>query len=176
MSLQSQIFIFTGSGVPGEIYLDTPRIAQSYVLNSASAAFNIIGATFFTVNAQGLAQAGLGTGSPANYGFAGILFNPKVYSSFGTQANGPLYPTLTLANGVQAEIISQGTLWVTLSNSTANIGDLVFFNNTTGVLSSIAPTATPAGGTTYANAQVTFYDITSGLAVINLNQSNPTPA
>ena len=165
MSFQSSVFQFTCAGVPGEIFSNYPHRAQSFTINSASAAYNIIGATAFTVLSQGFAQAGNGSG---NLGFAGFLFNPKVYALQGTFAGGALAPTMTLPNFAQAEFITEGSLWVTLPN-TANIGDIVIYDNVTGAISSISPTTALPSGKTFANAQVDYFSVSvAGLAVISI--------
>lgn len=165
MAFQSSVFFNTGAGVPGEIFSSYPHRAQSFQIQSASAAYNIIGATAFTVTAQGVAQAGNGSGYLA---FAGFLFNPKVYALQGTQSGGTLAPTLTLPNFTQAEFITEGSLWVTLPN-TANIGDVVIYDNVTGAISSISPTTALPSGKTFANAQVDYFSVTAaGLAVISI--------
>lgn len=167
MPFQSTVFINAGVGVPGELYTNSPLIAQSYIINSASAAYNIFG-TAFSVTSQGVANAG-NTGSQV---YAGILACPKQNASFGGSA-GPLSPTLTLANYSQADIVSEGTIYVTLP-AAANIGDVVIFNNTTGVLSTVVPgSALPSG---YSNAYATVaYETVSaaGLAIIRVSPLAP---
>ena len=165
MTFQSAVFLQQGAGVPGDMYADYPRRAQSFTINSASAAYNIVGATCFTITAQGFAQAGNGSGYLA---FAGFLFNPKVYSLQGTLAGGTLAPTLTLPNFAQGEFITEGSIWVTLPN-TANIGDVVIYDNVTGAISSVSPTTALPSGKTFANAVVDYMTVTSaGLAIISI--------
>jgi hypothetical protein len=163
MGFQSTVSIAQGFGVPGELYTDAPHKAQSFILESALATYNIIGATAFTVTSQGIAAAG-GTNP-----FAGILANPKVAPLQGTLAGGSLAPTLVLPNEAQADIVSMGDLIVTLPAAAA-IGDLVVYDNTTGALSTIAPGAGLPVGKTFAQAKVSFFTVAAaGLAVITLN-------
>ena len=165
MAFQSAVFLKTCAGVPGEIFSSYPHRAQSFQIQSASDAYNIIGATAFTVSAEGIALAGNGSGYLS---FAGFLFNPKVYALHGTFAGGTLAPTLTLRNFIQAEFITEGSLWVTLPN-TANIGDVVIYDNVTGAISSISPVTALPSGHTFANAQVDYFSVTvAGLAVISI--------
>jgi len=162
MAFQSSVAFFQGAGVQGDIYLDDPHRAQSYILASALASYNVIGATAYTVASQGVAQAG-GTGP-----FAGILVNSKEYALYG--AGGiPLNPSMTLPNNSQADILSMGTIFVFLPAAAA-IGDVVIYDNTTGALSTITPgTAVPVGKT-YANATVTVATVTgAGLAIITVD-------
>lgn len=171
-NFQSSVFLYQASGVPGDLYQDYPHRAQSFQIQSASAAYNIIGATAFTISAPGVAVAGNNGGT--NYGFAGILFNSKVYALQGDGTNA-LNPSLVLPNYTQAEFITEGSLWVTLPN-TANIGDVVIYNNTTGAISSIAPGTSVPSGNTALNAFVDVYAVTvAGLAVITLNQIAVNP-
>jgi hypothetical protein len=164
MTFQSSVFFQTGSGVPGEVFTNYPKRAQSLTINSALASYNIIGATAYTILSPGFAQAGNGSG---NFGFAGFLFNPKVYALQGNGSN-TLAPSLVLPNFTQGEFITEGSLWVTLPN-TANIGDIVIYDNTTGAISSISPTTALPSGKTFANAQVDYFDVTTaGLAVISI--------
>lgn len=169
MGFQSTIYPAMGFGVPGDLYNESPIRSRSYILNSASAAYNIVGSTCCTLSAEGVAQAG-GTGI-----FVGFLVNSKVYASFGTSAGGPLAPTLTLANYTQAEFLTMGSV-VALLPTSANIGDLVIFDNTTGAISTIAPGASLPSGKTFAQAVVQFYDISSnGIGVITFTDTLITP-
>jgi hypothetical protein len=168
MAFQSSVFLAQGFGVPGELYTDGPHRAESFILESASAAYNIIGATAFTVTNEGIAAAG-GTGV-----FAGILVNPKVYATSGT-VSGALAPTLTLPNETQAELLTMGSIVVTLPAAAA-IGDSVIYDNTTGALSTIAPGADLPSGKTFANAVVDYYTVSAaGLAVITLSPALVIP-
>lgn len=165
MASQSTVFLQQGFGVPGDLYAaDAPYRGQPFILSSALASYNIIGATMFTISSQGIAAAG-GV-SPA--AFAGLLVNPKVYSSSGATGSGPLSPTLTLANNVQAELATEGSFVVTLP-AAANIGDYVIFDSTTGAISTIAPTVALPGGKLFGYALVDYLTVASaGLAVITL--------
>lgn len=164
MAFQSTVAFFQGSGIQGDIYLDDPHRAQSYILDSASSALNIIGATVFTVVSQGVARAG-GTGA-----FAGFLVDSKQYALYG--AGGiPLNPSMTLPNFTQADILSMGTIFVLLPAAAA-IGDVVLYDTTTGALSTVTPGTTPPVGTAYANATVTVATpnaVGSQLAIITVD-------
>ena len=165
MAFQSAVSLKQGFGVIGELFDNGPHRAQSFTIVSGDAANNVIGRAF-TVTSQGLAAAG-----GANP-FAGILVNPKSYSSFGTVAGGTLAPTLTLANNVQGELLSEGSIVVTLG-AAADVGDLVYFTNATGILTTTAPgAAAPALSTLIKGAYVDRFDLTSGLAVITLSSTS----
>ncbi len=174
MSFQSTVSINQGFGVPGELFTDSPWIAQSYTINTTShPEYNIIGATCCTVTSQGFCEAG-GTGV-----FAGFLVDPKDIALFG--AGGiPLNPTLTVPNYTQVECLTMGTIIVTLPAS-ANIGDYVVYDTTTGAISTITPTTPLASGTAFANALVAYFTqgvSGSALAVIQVNPTYiiPQPA
>lgn len=163
MSFQSApVNFFQGFGVQGEIYVDDPVRSQSYILQSASSALNIIGQTVFTVLSEGIARAG-GTGA-----FAGFLIDPKQEALVG--AGGiALAPSMTLNNFTQADILSMGTIVVRLPAAAA-IGDVVVYDTTSGAISTIVPGASLPGGTAYANAFVSYYTVPgAGLAVITVN-------
>jgi len=166
MSFQSSVFINQGFGVPGELFTDSPWIAQSYTINSGSAANNIIGSTCCTSGTQGFCAAG-GTDV-----FAGFLVDPKDIALFGASGI-PLNPTLTVPNFTQVECLTMGTIIVTLPAAAA-IGDYVVFNNTTGRISTITPSTPLASGTTFAQAIVAYF--TQGIAgtALAVIQVNPT--
>lgn len=165
MAFQSTVSLKQGFGVIGELFDNGPHRAQSFTLVSGNAANNVIGRAF-TVTSQGVAAAG-GTNS-----FAGILVNPKSYASFGTAAGGPLAPTLTLANNVQGELLSEGAIIVTLG-AAATVGDLVYYTNATGILTTTDPGAVaPVLSTLIKGAYVDRFDLTSGLAVITLSSTS----
>lgn len=162
MTFQTTVSRFSGFGVPGELYNDSPTRSQSYILNSTSSSLNIIGSTVFTVVSEGIAEAG-GTGA-----FAGFLVDPKQYALFASGGQ-TLTPTLVLPNNTQADLLSMGTIVVTLPAAAA-IGDVVIYNTTTGAISTVTPGTSPGSGNAYANAFVDYYTVTgAGLAVITVN-------
>ena len=165
MSFQSSVQINQGGGVPGEQYSDSPWRAQSYVIDSASAAYNIIGATGCSITSQGVVAAGNSGGTAV---YAGILVDPKDVALFGTGGI-PLAPTLTVPNFTQVECATMGSFFVTLPAS-ANIGDLVVYDQTTGALSTVAPNASLPSGKSWANAFVDYFTVSgAGLGVITMN-------
>jgi hypothetical protein len=167
MSFQQTVFLQQGFGVPGELYTDSPHRAWEYTLVSASAAYNIIGATAYTLTSQGIAQAGNTGGTGV---FVGVLANPKEQTLFGVGGS-PLSPTLVLPNNVLASLVTMGDLVVTLPAAAA-IGDYVIFDNVTGALSTVPPSTSPFPGTgkSAAFAVVSYFTVAAaGLAVITLN-------
>ncbi len=161
MAFQSTVYTVTGAGVPGEAYMDTPWRAQPYTIDSASAAYNIIGATFCTKTSQGFCQAGSG----GTMGIAGLLISPKEQALMGSIGS----PTLTVADQVAVQCATQGTFWVTLPAAAA-IGDYVVFDNTTGAISTITPGTSLAGGTSWAYAFVYVLTVSAaGLGIITIN-------
>jgi|SRR5208337_2045166 len=167
-AFQSTVFLQQGFGVPGQVFDSSPRRSQPWILNSALATYNIFGRAF-TVVSQGIAQAG----NPSAGTYAGVLINPREYASFGDGTN-PLNPSLQLPNGEVAELLTMGSVIVTLPNS-ANIGDVIIYDNTTGILASIAPTVSLPSGKSYAYAYVSRFTQggSSGLAVIEVNSVTP---
>lgn len=132
MAFQSSVSTAQGFGVVGELYTDGPHRAQTYILNSSGQA-QYVGYAYTKVS-EGNAMVG-GTGV-----FAGILGNPKAYASRGTTAGGSLAPTLILSDYEEGELVSMGSMVVSLP-AAAVIGDLVAFNNTTGALTTMSPVA-----------------------------------
>jgi hypothetical protein len=170
MSFQQTVYTVQGFGVPGELFTDSPYIAQSYTVNSALASYNVIGATCCTVTSQGFCEAGSG----GDYGFAGFLVDPKDQALFGS-AGQPLSPSLTVNNFQQVECLTMGTIIVTLPGA-ANIGDYVIYDDTTGAISTISPVTPLPSGKTFANAIVTYYTVSgAGLGVITVNPTYIIP-
>jgi hypothetical protein len=166
MAFQSIIYPQQGFGVPGDLYNDSPKRSRSYILNSGSP--NIIGTTCYTQTSGSNDQVAT-AGNTGNV-FVGILVNSKVYASFGPPGGNPLAPTLTLANQTQAELLTMGTI-ITFLPNTANPGDLVIFDDVTGAISTISPVASLPSGKTFAQAQVDFYIVSTGMAVITFTPS-----
>jgi hypothetical protein len=168
MSFQSAVQINQGFGVPGEQYSDSPWRAQSFTINSAEAAYNIIGATMCSVTSQGFCAAG-NTGGVLP--FAGLLVDPKDVALFGTGGI-PLAPTLTVPNYTAVECATMGSFVVTLPAAAA-IGDYVVYDQTTGAISTVAAgSSTPGSGKSWGNAIVDYFTpgaSGSQLAVITMN-------
>lgn len=162
MPFQTVVNVQQAAGIPGALFSDAPVRAQPAMLNSASAAYNVIGATAYTVvtadtgtNAASLvAQAG-GSGA-----FAGILMNSKEYAAFGTTA-GPLSPSTTLPNAFIADLCLGGDLWVTLPGP-ANIGDQVAYDLTTGKLSTYPTTTSFTGAIAGTTGALTVTAVSAG--------------
>lgn len=163
MTVQSTVNLYPGFGVAGALYDDGPRRVQPFTLNSADASYNVFGRAF-TVLSEGVAQAGNPGGSNI---FAGILVNPKAAPLFGT-SSGALFPSLTLPNYSPAELLREGSIVVALAAAAA-IGDVVIYDNTTGILATIAPGVALPSGKSNAYAYVDRFTVTAaGLAVITL--------
>ena len=171
MGFQTAVQINQGFGVPGELYTDAPYRAQPFTIVSALATYNVIGATACTITSQGICEAGAG----GDFGFAGILIDPKQVALFG--AGGiPLNPTLTVPNNTIVECLTMGTIIVTLPG-VADIGDWVIYDDVTGALDTVAAgTSDPGMGKSWANAIVDYYTVTgAGLAVITVTPSTGQP-
>ncbi len=170
MTFQTTVSLVQGFGVPGDIYTDGPHRAESFILNSVDATYNIIGQTCCTVTSNaGEAKAG-GTGI-----FAGFLINPKVQALQGTATDGSLAPTMVLPNYTQVECLTEGSIVVNLP-AAATVGDLVVFDNTTGAISTISPSAALPVGTTFAQAKVDYFSrANAGLAVVTVSPTWKIP-
>jgi len=173
MAFQSTVYSQQGFGVVGEIFDNGPVRAEPFIINSASAANNVFGRAF-SITAEVVVSAGNPSGNKV---FAGILINPKGSSSNGTTSS-PLAATLTLPNYSIGEICNMGSIVVTLG-AAANIGDLVIFDNTTGVLETIAPGADLPSGKSPAYAVVDRFtqglSSPGGLAVIRVTTTPEIP-
>lgn len=132
MAFQSTVNQFQGFGVPGDLFNEGPVRSKPYILDSADAAYNVMGRAF-TVTSEGVAAAG-GIGV-----FAGLLVGPKEQAMVGTTA-GTLAPTLTLPDEVVASLLDMGEVIVAVPAACA-IGDLLVYNTTTGALDTVEPIA-----------------------------------
>lgn len=171
MNFQTQIRYDYAFGVPGEIKFDGPSRVQPGFLNSALAAYNIVGATAFSQpQAGGAVVAGGAIGPGSGNVFYGLLVNPKLYASFGTSAGGPLAATMTLPNNVEAEFMLTGYVVVSVP-AACNIGDQLTYNTTTGALATVANNVNPPAGFAFVpNAVIDKFAQTAvgGLAVVRL--------
>ena len=160
-AFQSQINVQYAFGVPGALYDDSPVRSSPWLLNSSSAAYNIIGATAFTAltadpgsaTTAGTAGAG-GTGQ-----FVGVLTNLKTDVTSGNA--GALNPSAALPNNVVGELVTMGHLIVTLPGP-ANVGDLVSYDSTTGALSTYPKNALFTGAIVGSTGVLTVSAITQG--------------
>ena len=143
-TFQSAINITLGFGIPGELIVDGPQRVDVLTLDATGGS---IGYAFTKSNTTNVATMG-GVPTPGTNVFAGILVNPKVYSSRGAVGGSPLDPTMYLPGNSQGEFLTMGTIVVNIVGS-ANIGDLVQYNNTTGVLSAVVPGGTVTTGNTF---------------------------
>lgn len=175
MAFQTAVAFGQGYGIPGELYDSSPHRAMSSVLNTTDPTNNVFGrvATYIAGVDEQVTMGGTGA-------FAGFLVNPKNHVTPGVGGNA-FSPTLTLPNGETASFLTMGRIFVVLPASAA-IGDYVFYNNTTGVLTTLAPGTTPVTGTTFANAIVTRFNVVypdagavPGLAVIEVTQMTTNP-
>lgn len=166
-TFQSTVNIDSGFGVPGELLVDGPQRVDSLTLDSVG---GTIGNAFTKSSTTNIATQG-GAITAGTTVFAGILVNPKTYASYGP-TSGTLDPTLSLPANSQGEFLTMGTIVVALTG-TAEIGDIVQYNTTTGLLSALPPgTATPTAGNAFVpNAVVWNYPVTAsggGLTAIRL--------
>jgi len=165
MALQSTVNIYNAAGIIGDLAFDGPIRAMPYNLDGDAAYPNVIGRMFTIVSGAnpepsaaapnaGTARAG-GTGA-----FAGLLVNTKAYVTAGVSGNA-LDPTLTLPDYTIGEIAQMGEFWVAFP-AAAEPGDLVYFDNTTGVIGTTAPTGAATGAAT-ASATLTVSALSAGV-------------
>lgn len=160
-SFQTTVNIQYAFGIPGALYDDSPMRAAPWELESASAAYNIIGATAYTATSadpgtadvSGVAAAG-GTGQ-----FVGVLANLKEQVTSGNA--GSLNPSGSLPNNVTASLVTMGHLIVTLP-APANLGDQVAYDATTGQLSTYPKTASFTASLVASTGVLTVSAITAG--------------
>ena len=149
MPFQSTVNIGLAAGVIGEKSVDGPSRVVKRRINSGGANPNVIGFAFtaiITAGVVGVASVG-GAITNGTSIFAGLLVNPKAYSSAGG-STGPLSPTMTLPDQSEGEFALMGQFWVALTTA-ANAGDQVIYNTTTGALAAVAPGAAAGAGNAY---------------------------
>lgn len=170
MAFQSTVYNVSGAGVPGEQANDSPLMALPYSIDSASAAYNIIGKTMCTITNENYCQAG----SAGAGGFAGLLVNPKVQALYGASGQ-PLAPSMTVNDQDAVECATMGTFWVTLPAAAA-IGDWVIYNNTTGAIATIPRGDEVTTGYSWGYAYVSVKTVTgAGLGIITLDPGFQEP-
>ena len=178
MAFQSTIRQFQAHGVVGEVIYSGPVRARGVIINTTTAANNVIGRalTYSSTNNDGVRVEAGGTGK-----FAGILTHSKQYASLGTAANGALAPTMTVPNNsiVEATYFATGIL-VELLTITASksiqIGDKVYYKTATGELGAGTSAPENSGWTEIVGAKVIDQNVTGPtsspftvLAIIELN-------
>lgn len=155
MAIPNQILPGLVSGIPGEIAFDGPTRALSALIASASDAVNVFGRAFTYADATVESVQAGGTGK-----FAGIMIGPKAYALDFDYA----------LNGSVGEFLFMGEVYAQLSTTGGVIGDLVWFDNTTGALGHGTATT---GQTQIANCVISRHNVspeTPTLAVIKLTQ------
>ena len=166
-TFQSTVNINLAFGVVGELIVEGPVRVESLVLDSNG---GTVGLAFTKSNTTNVATQG-GTIVNGTSVFAGILANPKAYASYGAVGGNPLDPTLFLAGNKGGEFMTMGTIVVYMTTA-ANIGDLVEYNTTTGVLAAVAPGGTVTTGFAFIpNCVVYRYPTTAaGLVAIRITE------
>ena len=155
---------FQATGIPGEFSRSGNQETRGAILNSATEANNIAGRVVFTVD--GNANE---VGVAADGNFAGILSSPK------TAVRPTLDAQAFILNDTQVEVAERGYLFVTLA-ATADIGDFVYFSDTTGAIATAAPSAAaPASHTRLPGGLVKGYNVTAaGVAEIYFDMAGST--
>lgn len=139
-AFQSTVNVDLNLGVPGDLVLDEPSRITPVTLATAGA----IGQFFTVANNTGLASLG-GTITNGSIVIGGIAINPKIEPLFGSSVSSPLNANLTLNANDQVAMLTFGACIISNPNAW-EIGDLLQYNTTTGVISSYAPGGSPSGG------------------------------
>lgn len=170
MSFQSAVQFDQGYGVPGEFVFDGPKRAEPGILRSATPANNVFGRVMTEDPATpGIWRAG-NVGPIANVRI-GVLVGPKEHASYGTQAGGPLAPTLVVPNEVNVQLATMGQILVQAASAANLIGNIVRYIIATGeIVSAVPGTALPGTQAEIPNAQVVRVPqpTTANLMVIQL--------
>ena len=166
-TFQSTVNVNLAFGVVGETIFDGPQRVETLTLDSSG---GTVGLAFTKSNSTNVATQG-GTIVNGTSVFAGILVNPKAYASYGAVGGNPLDPTLFLGGNKQGEFMTMGTIVVSLAGA-GNIGDVIQYNNTTGVLSALQPGSTVTAGNTFIpNCVIYRYPTSSaGLVAIRITE------
>lgn len=165
---QSTVRNEQGFGVVGEIFDNGPYRVQPWTLRSDDAALNVFGRAF-TVLSEGVAEAG----KDGTQVFAGILVSPKEHALNGSSID----PSLTLPNETVASLLSEGSVVVSLA-AVAAIGNVVIYENATGIVKTIAPGAALPANHTHIHGsyvdRVTPNPLVAGatLAVVTLSPNS----
>lgn len=120
MALQTSVNQKLAVGVVGEFYDDSPRRVDPYTIGSQSA--GSIGKAY-TIDASDPSKVNLG-GSGV---FAGIAINGKELATNGLSAS------IDFAQYDEAEVCSMGRIWLSIADTVA-VGDVAYFNTTTGAI------------------------------------------
>lgn len=139
-AFQSTVNVDLNLGVAGDIIIDEPSRITLVTLATAGA----LGQFFTLANNTGLASLG-GTITNGSIVFGGIAVNSKIEPLFGSSAASPLNANLNVNANSQVALLSFGSCIISNPNAW-EIGDLLQYNTTTGVISSYAPGGSPSGG------------------------------
>ena len=150
MGFQTTVNVLLNVGVIGDIILDEPHRIQPVTLDSVG---GTIGNAFTKSNTTGIATQG-GAITNGSTVFAGIAVLPKIEPLFGAGATDPLSASLVLQPNAQVAMLTMGSCLVNIT-TTYNVGDLVQYNLTTGVIGAYAPGGSVTSGfATVPNAVV----------------------
>jgi hypothetical protein len=157
-SFQSTVRQFQTDGLPGEVAREGPVRAQPWNLDSSGTAQTF--GNIFTQSADGIAEVG-GTGP-----FIGLLVRPKEHALLGDGSNA-LAAVNALPDNANGQLADMGIFFVNVTG-TGSVGEVLNFNDTTGLLDLGAP---GAGETAVPNAKLIIEDISGAgtkLAIIQL--------
>lgn len=143
---QNTVRRFLGYGVVGDIPFDGPRRVQTLPLGSTNPLNNVFGRYFRNLAVSG-GPASADIVAAGSVG-AGILCNPKEHALQG-QVAGTLAPSLVLPNGTLAGFMTMGFVLLqtdALQAALPNIGDILQYQITTGIIVTVASGTAPATG------------------------------
>lgn len=151
-AIQTQVNIKQAFGVVGDFYDDSPRIVDPYIV--ADGAIGL----YFTVSADDPKSATLGGEGV----LGGIAVNSKEYALLGTKAS------LEFQNGAVAQLCSMGRVVVKSTNA-VTIGQVAFYNTTTGEISAGEAGAEVAGSKEIPNSKFVLVNaLADEVAVLQL--------
>lgn len=124
---------FLSNGIAGEFSRSTNCDSNGAILMSSTESRNVAGRVVLTTDDNDY-EVGIGSDGV----FAGILASPKtgIRQTLATQEY--------ITNATQVEVATRGYVWVDVAAS-ADVGDLVYYTPTTGVVSTLSPTTAPTG-------------------------------
>ena len=156
MPFQSTVRRDQTTGIVGDIVIDGPLRGHPGILNSTSAANNVIGRAFRHVANNDLEVS---ADAAMDSIFAGILANSKSYAASGTSAGGTLAPTLALPNNTEVELVTMTSGILVELSTVATIGQNVFFETATGILAASSA------------EELTDHEMITGAAIVRNNIS-----
>lgn len=175
MPFQTSVRDRIGAGRPGQLaFEDRGWRASPVLLASADADENVFGRVLTLTNTPNDPTGDVQSATVGGTGMIlGIMANPDENVIFGAEFTA----SLTMPNGVVVSALSEGYVWVELTNASPP-GNLIAYSTTTGELTGVAPgAALPAGTALLPSAVVYRYNAAvtgenTGLACVRITDPN----